>query len=150
MRTEEHMKADLHNTRIAGDYVGLYTLPSGHIKKGSHVITPDGLAVVTGILIRPGEGVYVDVLVFGGNPNGQSFKPDQLRLATFREFCFNKRGFGRTPWIQVALALAALAFGTYRSIQTIDSGGVIGLVFIAMVLAWYTYWTWSNFKGRNA
>ena len=59
-------------------------------------------------------------------------------------------GFGRTPWIQVALALAALAFGTYRSIQTIDSGGVIGLVFIAMVLAWYTYWTWSNFKGRNA
>ena len=49
-----------------------------------------------------------------------------------------------------SLALAALAFGTYRSIQTIDSGGVIGLVFIAMVLAWYTYWTWSNFKGRNA
>jgi len=70
MRTEERMKADLHKTRIAGDYVGAYALPSGEIKKGSHVITPEGLAVVTGILIRPGEGVYVDVVVFGGDPNG--------------------------------------------------------------------------------
>lgn len=150
MRTEERMKADLHKTRIAGDYVAAYTLNDGEIKKGSHVITPDGLAVVTGILIRPGEGVYVDVVVFGGNPNGQSFKPDQLRLATFREFCTNKTGFGRTSWLQFgaiqAVAMALLAGGLW----TFAEGGWSACVVVAGIEATMVYGTWSNFKGRNA
>lgn len=150
MRTEERMRSDLHKTRIAGDYVASYTLHDGEIKKGVHVMTPEGLAVVTGILIRPGEGVYVDVVVFGGDPNGQSFKPEQLRLATFREFCFNRTGFGRTSRIQFgaiqAVALALLAGGTWTFVE----GGWSACLVAAAMEGLMVYGTWSNFKGKQA
>jgi len=150
MRTEERMRSDLHKTRIAGDYVFRYVLNSGEIKKGVHVMTPEGLAVVTGILIRPGEGVYVDVVVFGGDPNGQSFKPDQLRLATFREFCFNKSGFGKTSRVQfyaiqgIALALAIAGVATAR-----EGGWAVCLLALA-IEGVLMYGTWPNFKGKQA
>lgn len=150
MRSEERMKSDLHKTRIAGDYVASYTLHDGEIKKGVHVMTPDGLAVVTGILIRPGEGVYVDAVVYGGNPNGQSFKPDQLRLATFREFCFNRSGFGKTSWIQFTLIQAVALALSAGGVWTFGEGGWSTCVVFAAIEAVMIYGTWRNFKGRQA
>lgn len=150
MRTEEQMKSDMHKTRNIGHYIPSTTLARGEIKKGVHVMTPEGLAVVTGIMERPNEGVFVDVVVYGGNPNGQSFRPYELRLATFREFCRNRSGFGKTSWVQfcaiqgLAIALAIAGVATAR-----EGGWLVCLLALA-IEGVLMYGTWRNFKGGQA
>lgn len=118
--------------------------------KGWHVMTHEGLAVVTGILERPNEGYYVDVVVYGGNPSGQSFRPWELRAATFGEFCSNKTGFGKTSWIQFTLIQAVALALSAGGVWTFGEGGWSTCVVFAAIEAVMIYGTWRNFKGRQA
>ena len=82
------------------------------VKKGSYVMVWEPtwnsfkhLGEVSGVQRRANEPDVVDVRVFGSE-EGELYRPYWLRRATYREFRWNRTGFGKTPWIQFYLIAA--------------------------------------------
>ena len=135
--------------RNPGTYIYSWRLSNGDlIHKGSYIITPKGIAEVTGILQRPNEGIFIHAQVFG-EPRGDIFLLNEVKLATFSEYCFNDEGFGKTRWRDFFIMETILLFGLIVGIITWSSYGIGAIGAVLLVNLWFLIWTWFNFNGQG-